>query len=251
MAVSCDPEADGTPKHGNANILSMCTVPWDAAAEDPNGNPTVFAPQNGGWQAFYNVAKKFYDGFENGDRRRDLIVTEWWNKSGEKVTAKDLGTRWDGYICNKFPIETSGSFQGTDIPIARWADALLMYAELSVRNTNAAPSASAIEAVNQVRRRAGLNNLDAANTSSAEKFLNAILVERSHELFYEGCRKIDLIRFNSYARVTSKVKGEVPTRQYVPLPNYAIEAAAANGCVLEQHYSRPDWQFDYDQAQGM
>ena len=251
MAVSCDPLADGSPKHGNANILSMCTVPWDAAALDPNGNPTVFYPQNGGWQAFYNVAKKFYDSFETGDRRRDLIVTEWWNKSGEKVTANDLGTRWDGFICNKFPIETSGSFQGTDIPIARWADALLMYAELSVRKTNSAPSATAIDAVNQVRRRANLGELDAASTSSADNFLTAILAERGHELYYEGCRKIDLIRFNRYARETSKVKGEVPTRQYVPLPNYAVEAAAADGCKLDQFYSRPGWDVDYSQAQGM
>lgn len=251
MAVSCDPLADGSPKHGNANILSMCTVPWDASDRDPNGNPTVFYPQNGGWQAFYNVAKKFYDGFEDKDLRKRLIVTEWWTKSGEKITPNDLGTKWDGYICNKFPIETSGSFQGTDIPIARWADALLMFAELSVRKTNATPSADAVDAVNQVRRRAGLGDLSGSDISSAEGFLNAILIERGHELFYEGCRKIDLIRFNRYARDTKKVKGLVPTRQYVPLPNYAIEAARANGCELDQYYTRPDWDFDRSQAQGM
>lgn len=251
MAVSCDPEADGSPKHGNANILSMCTIPWDSSATDPDGNPTVFAPQNGGWQAFYNVAKKFYDGFEKNDRRRKLIVTEWWNKSKELVTANDLGSKWDGFICNKFPVETSGSFQGTDIPIARWADALLMYAELTVRKSGGAPGADAIDAVNQVRRRAGLGELDATSTSSAESFLDAILLERAHELYYEGCRKIDLIRFNRYARETSKVKGFVPTRQYIPLPNYAVEAAAANGCVLEQYYSRQGWDYDRAQAQGM
>lgn len=251
MAVSCDPEADGSPKHGNANILSMCTIPWDSSATDPDGNPTVFAPQNGGWQAFYNVSKKFYDGFEKNDRRRKLIVTEWWNKSKELVTANDLGSKWDGFICNKFPVETSGSFQGTDIPIARWADALLMYAELTVRKSGGAPGADAIDAVNQVRRRAGLGDLDATSTSSAESFLDAILLERAHELYYEGCRKIDLIRFNRYARETSKVKGFVPTRQYIPLPNYAVEAAAANGCVLEQYYSRQGWDYDRAQAQGM
>lgn len=251
MAVSCDPSADGSPKHGNANILTMCTVPWDASSTDPSGNPTVFYPQNGGWQAFYNVAKKFYDSFESNDLRRRLIVTEWWNKSKEKVTANDLGSRWDGFICNKFPVETSSTFQGTDIPIARWADALLMYAELSVRKTGAAPSADAVEAVNKVRRRAGLGNLSQNDTSTADAFLSAILAERAHELYYEGCRKIDLIRFNRYARDTKAVKGLVPTHQYVPLPNYAVEAAGANGCILEQYYSRPDWGYDRDQAQGM
>lgn len=251
MAVSCDPLADGGPKHGNANILSMCNVPNDASATDPNGNPTAFYPQTISWNAFYNVGKKFYDTFEEKDRRRELILTEYWSKAGEKITANHLGSRWDGFICNKFPIETSGSFQGTDIPIARWADALLMYAELSVRKTNSAPSPKAVDAVNQVRRRANLDDLGSAATSSAEGFLDAILTERGHELFFEGCRKIDLIRYNRYARQASKFKGEVPTRQYLPLPNYAIEAASANGCVLEQYYSRPDWEFDYSQAQGM
>ncbi len=252
MAVSCDPAADGAPKHGNANILSMLTMPWDASATDPDGKPTVFYPQNGGWQAFYNVSKKFYDSFEQNDMRRQTIVTEWWNKSSEKITVNDLGTKWDGFICNKFPIETSGSFQGTDIPIARWADVLLMYAELSVRiSGGAAPSEEAIAAVNEVRSRAGLPGLSSGDTSSADAFLNAILVERGHELFYEGCRKIDLIRFNRYARETSKAKGLVPTRQYVPLPNYAVEAAQANGCVLEQFWSRPGWDEDKGQAQGM
>lgn len=251
MAVSCDPGADGNPKHGNANILSMLTVPNEASAIDPNGNKTVFYPQNGGWSAFYNVAKKFYDGFEANDLRKQTIVTEFWNKSGEKITVNDLGSKWDGYICNKFPIETSGSFQGTDIPLARWADVLLMYAELSVRISKAAPTVDAIEAVNEVRRRAGLTGLSSIDTASAEAFLNAILNERGHELFYEGCRKIDLIRFNRYARETARVKGTVPTRQYVPLPNYAVEQSQGNGYNLEQVYARPDWNTDRSQAQGM
>ena len=251
MAVSCDPTSDGNPKHGNANILSMLNLPWDASALDPNGQPTVFYPQNGGWNSYYNVAKGFYDSFEAADNRKKLIETEYWTKSGERITGTDIGTRWDGYICNKFPIETAGTFQGTDIPIARWADALLMFAELSVRQSGGAPSADAIAAVNEVRNRANLPDLSSAQTASAEAFLEAILVERGHELFFEGCRKIDLIRFNRYARETKKGKGLIPTRQYVPLPNYAVEAAEANGCNLEQYYSRPEWSTDLGQAQGI
>lgn len=53
-------------------------------------------------------------------------------------------------------METATAFQGTDIPLARWADVLLMYAEAEVRKNNAAPSADAIAAVNEVRKRAGL-----------------------------------------------------------------------------------------------
>ena len=92
-----------------------------------------------------------------------------------------------------------------------------MYAEAKVRLSKAAPTTDAIAAVNEVRNRAGLGDLSSVDTSSAEAFLTAILKERGHELFYEGCRKIDLIRFNRYARETADIKGTVPTKQYMPI----------------------------------
>ena len=248
MAVSCDPNADGNPKNGNANVLSWLVVPNEASAMDPTGNRTPFYPQNGGWNAFYNVAPKFYNTFEKDDLRKEAILTEYWTKDGIKVTKNDIGVKWDGFICNKFPVETPGTFQGTDIPLARWADVLLMYAEAEVRLSKAAPTAGAISAVNEVRNRAGLGNLSSDDISSADAFLTAILKERGHELFYEGCRKIDLIRFNRYARETAGMKGTVPTKQYMPLPNYAVDQAAENGKNLVQNYERPDWKTDKNAA---
>jgi hypothetical protein len=159
-----------------------------------------------------------------------------------------LGSNWDGYIINKFPVETATPFQGTDIPLARWADVLLMFAEAEVRKTNAAPSAEAVAAVNEVRTRAGLGNLSAAQTASSVAFLDAILVERGHEFLYEGLRKIDLIRFNRYAQENYKSKGLVPTHQYMPLPNYAVLQAETYGKALVQTYERPGWQDDLNAA---
>jgi len=128
---------------------------------------------------------------------------------------------------------------------------LLMYAEAKVRLSKVAPTTDAIAAVNEVRNRAGLGDLSSVDTSSAEAFLTAILKERGHELFYEGCRKIDLIRFNRYARETADIKGTVPTKQYMPLPNYAVDQAAENGKTLEQNYERPEWKTDKDAAGGI
>lgn len=114
----------------------------------------------------------------------------------------------------------------TDIPLARWADVLLMYAEAEVRKNNAAPSADAIAVVNEVRKRAGLGDLPSSATANVEAFLDALLTERGHEMLYEGMRKIDLIRFNQYAQRTAKIKGVAPTHQYVPIPNYAVQQAS-------------------------
>ena len=114
-------------------------------------------------------------------------------------------------------------YKRQDIPLARWADVLLMYAEAEVRKNNAAPSADAVAAVNEVRKRAGLDDLPSSATASAEAFLDALLTERGHEMLYEGMRKIDLIRFNQYAQRTAKIKGVAPTHQYVPCLLYTSD----------------------------
>lgn len=253
MAVSCDASADGTPKSGNFNPFSWLSLPWNVSKVDNLGNPTPFHLQGGGWNQYYNVSPKFYNTYDPADKRRNVIITEYWiNNEGKPATSKrsasDIGVGWNGYIIYKYPIETATPFQGTDIPLARWADVLLMFAEAEVRKSNAAPTTAAVDAVNEVRHRAGLGDLTAQETANVEAFLDAILQERGHELLYEGCRKIDLIRFNKYARMTAKSKGIIPTHQYMPLPNYAVEQAAKYGKTLKQTYERPDWNTDLGAA---
>jgi hypothetical protein len=248
MAVSCSETADGGNNSGNFYPLTMLAVPSNAAKTDPDGNPTPFYLQGGGWGQNFNVSPEFYNTYDAIDKRRDVILASYWTTGGIQVTPADLGNKWDGYIINKFPIETATPFQGTDVPLARWADVLLMYAEAEVRNSNAAPSNSAIAAVNEVRERAGLGGLSATQTASAAAFLDAILIERGHEFLYEGMRKIDLIRFNRYAQEVKKSKGIVPTHQYMPLPNYAIQQAEKYNKALSQTYERNGWQEDLSAA---
>ena len=90
------------------------------------------------------------------------------------------------------------TFQGTDIPLARWADVLLMYAEAEVRKTGTVPSVAAINAVNQVRNRAGLANLPAVATNTNDAFLDAILIERGHELFLKVIVKLSLLMITPF-----------------------------------------------------
>ena len=146
---------------------------------------------------------------------------------------------WDGFIVNKYPIETATSFQGTDIPLARWADALLLYAEADVRAHNAV-SQEAIDCVNLVRHRAGLADLSADKTSSVAAFMDALYMERGHELYYEGCRKVDMIRFGRYY-TDMKALGREASSEYFPLPNYAVEQAKQSGYKLTQYYTRDNY----------
>jgi hypothetical protein len=239
MAVSCSNTATGSGNEGNFNAFSWYMLPWDAAKYDDNGNPTPFVNQGGGWGMCFNISKQFYDTFEPGDKRAETIITSYYSSQFGWITENEIGDRWDGFIINKFPIETATSFQGTDIPLARWADALLLYAEADVRAHNAV-SQKAIDCINEVRHRAGLSDLAADKASSVDSFLDALLLERGHELFYECCRKIDMIRFGKYYTLM-KATGREPSSQYFPIPDYAVQQAKSSGYTLTQYYTRDNY----------
>lgn len=239
MAVSCNSNATGAGTEGNFNPLSWYVVPPDAAKYDDAGNPTPYVKQGGGWGHCYNVSKYFYDTFEENDLRRQTIETSYYSTNGYWLTEANLGDMWDGYILNKYPIETETAFQGTDIPLARWADVLLLYAEADVR-AHSAVSQAAIDCVNQVRHRAGLADLASVKTGSVDAFLDALLEERGHELFYEGCRKIDMIRFNKYYTLMAAT-GRTPSSQYFPIPDFAVNQAADSGVSLTQYFTRDNY----------
>lgn len=250
-AISCDPSSTGNAKEGGMNPFAMLSTPNNAAKKDDLGNPTPFAIAGPGWGMTFNIAPKFYSSFDHGDLRKESIITTYYTSGGEWWGPDEIGSKaeWDGYIPYKYPSETATSPNfGNDFPLARWADVLLMYAEAEVRLSGGAPSKEALDAVNEVRARAGLGKLPEKYTDSAEHFLDALLTERGHEFWFEGMRKIDLIRFNQYAQRVAKIKGTLPTHQYMPIPNYAIDEAAALGLTLEQTYSREGWEEDLAKA---
>ncbi|AZQ64803.1 RagB/SusD family nutrient uptake outer membrane protein [Flammeovirga pectinis] len=95
--------------------------------------------------------------------------------------------------------ETSMSRNQTPInfPILRYSDVLLMYAEAANR-VSSGPTAQAIECLNQVRNRAGLENIevyDPTVIAGEDAFMNELMDERLRELCFEGLRKHDLIRW--------------------------------------------------------
>lgn len=253
-AISCDPSSTGNPKEGSMNPFAMLAMPNNCAKKDDLGNPTPFAVCGPGWGMTFNFAPKFYDNFDSKDLRKDGVITRYYTATGEWWGPEQIGMKaeWDGYVPYKYPAETATApCFGNDFPLARWADVLLMFAEADVRKSGAAPSQDAVNAVNAVRSRAGLGSLPASCTASAEAFLDELLIERGRELWYEGMRKIDLIRFNRYAQNCLKYKGKIPTHQYIPIPNYAVEEAAEYGKELQQVWSREGWEDDLAKAKSI
>lgn len=233
MAVICSTD----DANGNMNGLSFYITPPDVAPYDDKGNPTPYELHQGPWGHCLNIDPTFYSTFESGDLRAKGILTSYYSKDGHWVTAEDLGVKWNGFICSKFPVESKTFSQPAPIPLARWAEVLLMYAEALTRRDNNV-SQEALNAINEVRERAGLAGT--TRTSSVDEFLDAILDERGHELYFEGGRKVDLIRFNKYY-TKMKDAGRAPTSQYFPIPDYAIRQAERNGKILEQYFTRDDY----------
>jgi len=246
MAVSVSPTSTASSTTGNGNPIGMYVVPNDVSTM-VGDNPEL-DPHGPGWAQYFNVSVKFYDSFEADDLRAKTILTSYKGGDGSIRTRTDIGSKWSGFILNKFKPEVKGTSQPMDIPLARWADVLLMYAEATTRLNNSVET-SAIDAVNEVRKRAGLNGLTPTKTNTVANFLDAILEERGHELFFEGgSRKVDLIRFNMYAQKCKSVNGVLPTHQYMPVPNFAVLQAAELGVEFTQVYSRPGWSEDISKS---
>jgi hypothetical protein len=247
MALSTSPNGDGS-NYLDMFCFTWYTVPADAAryADVANTIPTPFEKQGGGWSQRYSIPPSYYDAYEPGDLRREVILTSYVQNNAERtvVTREDVDVKWNGFIINKYPIETNDLYQPTDFPLARWADVLLMYAEAVARKTNAVPTGEAMQGVTDVRARAGLPPFSGAAVASYNGFMDALLAERGHEMLFEGHRKVDLIRFNKYRHNFKVIKNIEPTHQYVPLPDYAVKEAESYGRVLTQTFERPGYDQD-------
>ena len=116
----------------------------------------------------------------------------------------------------KWQIEPgSERYLSNDVPVFRYADVLLMKAEVLIRlgRDSEAPAF-----FNMVRQRAGVADLPIIT-------LDDILDERARELFVEGHRRTDLIRFGKYLG-TRWEKDEVSPDHVIlwPIPQAQISA---------------------------
>lgn len=133
--------------------------------------------------------------FEDGDKR-----ALFWS-DGQSLEINDPELFTDGYISIKFSNKKlDGSFsdsdQGThpdtDFPMFRLADAYLLYAEAVIRGGGGSTD-DALEYVNDLRTRA-----NASTISQNQLTLDFLMDERSRELYWEGHRRTDLIRFGKF-----------------------------------------------------
>lgn len=115
---------------------------------------------------------------------------------------------------------------GNDQPIYRYADVLLIYAEASARSEGQV-SAGALEALNQVRRRAYGHNPESASEAdyaitdiTAENFTDLVMKERGYEFLYEGKRWHELKRTGKVNELIGYGKNKTVAEKHLlwPIP---------------------------------
>jgi len=173
--------ADGTP-------IDAPGSGWDAA--DPWANRDV---------RLYETA------LVNGDVYQGRTA-ELWIGGRERQNANFKGTA-SGFGLRKFLLErNNASAIGSVVhwPYLRLAEIYLSYAE-AANEVNGGPTAEAYAAVDRVRSRAGLNDLEAG--LSQEEFREAVLQERALEFGYEEVRWFDIIRWKREDLFTHNLHG--------------------------------------------
>jgi len=251
-------------------VSATHTVSWGGATylvcgqlsmSNANQNVADFGVSTG-WSSF-RLRPEFVDKFTQndidrtagGDKRCKFFTT---------AQSKDLSSMTDesaGYLSEKWSnLKDDGSTASntvdagaeTDYPLFRLADVYLMYAECVARTSGASwdpwpdgmsdasdPTViasrkqGAIYWINLLRERAGAADVWSNNFANDDAFLQFILDERARELYHEGYRRTDLIRFGQFT--TSKYiwqwKGGIHDGQavdskynYYPIPNTELTA---------------------------
>ena len=170
-------------------------------AENGGSMPGLVTGVGGGWGGV-RTTKALPDLFTNVNDQRAEFYT-----SGQNADIGDLTKFTDGYAVIKYRnLNRDGShgssldFADVDFPIFRLAEMYLIYDEATLRiNPNNTQDATALSYFNNIRTRA-YGGSTAGNVSAID--LNLILDERSRELYWEGFRRTDLIRYGKFTNGT-------------------------------------------------
>ncbi len=123
-----------------------------------------------------------------------------YNCNPEATVADKIGpgqTTQTGYLLRKYLDETwSGDINscGTNVPLARYADVLLMYLEAKVRGGSTITQTLLDQTINEVRGRSSVN-MPPLTEKDPQKLFELIQKERMIELAFEGWRLWDLFRW--------------------------------------------------------
>lgn len=199
----------------------------------------------GGWNGFTTLAD-FYNSFEATDQRRGsaipiltdstglragFLVGQQLGKGGKPLqdrggapliftpglnllySDEKVGIRVVKYLPNPANYDNPGN----DYVLFRYADVLLMKAEAILRGGTATGGATALSIVNQIRTSRGATALATLTETN-------LLAERGRELYWEGWRRNDMVRFGTFTAPFDQKPAKTPDHRVVfPIPQQAVD----------------------------
>ncbi len=198
-----------------------------------------------GWNGFVTLAD-LYDSFETGDQRLKTTPANFAGKTGLNA-GFNFGQAYDkngvalqdrngdplfftkefsltnsnevnGIRVIKYPPDFVNNDQpGNDYVFFRYADVLLMKAEAILRGGTATNGDTPLSLVNDIRFMRSTSDLGSVD-------LTELLAERRRELYWEGWRRNDQIRFGTFLNATQEKPASTETYLLFPIPPAALSS---------------------------
>ena len=168
-----------------------------------------------GWGHFRMEAAHYNSYPANDKRKSDLIVSSYVN--GGTTYNLDIAASSRPFTRKFIDPGRNADKMNTNSPIIRYSDILLVFAEAT------GPTSEGYAAINKVRSRAGLGEL--APGLSIQAFRDAVVLERSWELAFEGNRLFDLRRTKTMEKVLVQQYGKSITSgaYFFPIPQRELD----------------------------
>lgn len=211
-----------------------------------------------GWNGFTTLSN-FYDSFEDVDTRKGVDLPGYTSQTGMRagfqigqvrgpegqsignplVDLKDrsgnplvfgrnvspfFNSEASGIRTNKFPLNPSeinggGWGSANDFPFFRFGDVRLMKAEAVLRGGTATGGETVLSILNSIRSARGASVLSGSITA------NQLLAERGREMYLEGWRRNDLVRFGAFNNPTQgRTAASEGYKVVYPIPTIALSS---------------------------
>lgn len=191
-----------TKSYGATDFLVLACYSGDMSADVPSGTTNS-------WGKCMRVRGKLVDLFTGQDLSNLSTIADVTAKAGDDRALfftkgftrniEDEAEAAQGYSCVKFrnvrsdgQLAKANDFVDIDLPLMRVAESYLTYAEADARMNGNVAKGAAAKAINDLRTRAHAANQDTYS-------LNEIRDEWAREFWFEGRRRMDLVRFGAYA----------------------------------------------------
>lgn len=280
--------------HDNQETLLNCQALKDLNAD---WYPIAYAPRSqGGWSSYAptqslvdtyetingktiaeDVAYDALQPYKNRDPRLDMSIIrpgsfymgsyfDPYNEDGDDYyNLVGDNTSQTGYNLKKY-ISNLDDYRGTDfgtdidniggaVMVIRYAEVLLTYAEAKIELNQI--DQSVYDAINKVRNRAGMPNVDKLVYNNQTKMRELIRRERRVELAFEGLRFVDLRRWKIAEQVMplgvqGVLKGTVdPANGNLTLEPNTKKQVATRVFTNPKHYLLPIKQAEMDKNKNL